>query len=62
MRCEDAFPGQWVVYYPVPGGKGEDGEVVRVTERGVIFVRYRNSGTPKATRAEDLYAAPGGAA
>jgi hypothetical protein len=47
-------PGDGVVYRPFPGAQPEDGVVVRVGESGLVFVRYRDSETPKATRLEDL--------
>jgi hypothetical protein len=56
----DFAPGDGIVYRPYPGAPAEDGVVVRTTDE-YVFVRYRGSETPKATRREDLrHADPSG--
>lgn len=53
MSAVDFEPGDSVVYQPYPGGPREDGVVVRTNER-LVFVRYRDSETPKGTAPEML--------
>lgn len=53
----DLTPGDGVVYRPRPDAPGEDGEVVRVTDRGTVMVRYLNgpqAGKVCATSPRDL--------
>lgn len=54
MELTDCTPGRGVVYRPHPGANGEDGEVIRTTPGGLVFVRYRGDANAKATRPADL--------
>lgn len=40
MKFEDCTPGVAVVYRPHPGAQPEDGEVVRQSTDGVVFVQF----------------------
>lgn len=54
MKLEECTVGRWVIYRPHPDAPAEDGEIVRVTATGTVFVLYRGDKTPKATRPADL--------